>query len=82
VSNCAGAPRIQFLAGRPPPTQASPDLLVPEPFDDVPKILARFADVGFSPAEVVALLASHSIAAGPSDFTSLPLGIRTNLEIF
>ena len=32
VSNCPGAPRLQFFAGRPAPTQASPDLLVPEPF--------------------------------------------------
>ena len=30
--------------------------------DDVDTILARFADAGFSPDEVVALLASHSIA--------------------
>ena len=58
VANCPGAPRLQFLLGRPPATQASPDLLVPEPFDDVTKILNRFGDAGFSPAEVVALLAS------------------------
>lgn len=32
VSNCPGAPRLQFFAGRPDPTAASPDLLVPEPF--------------------------------------------------
>ncbi|THU92899.1 manganese peroxidase 3 [Dendrothele bispora CBS 962.96] len=63
VSNCPGAPRLQFFLGRPAPKAASPDLLVPEPFDDVTKILARFKDAGFSPNEVVALLASHSIAA-------------------
>lgn len=32
VSNCPGAPRLEFLFGRPPPVAASPDLLVPEPF--------------------------------------------------
>lgn len=32
VSNCPGAPRLDFFAGRPAPTQASPDLLIPEPF--------------------------------------------------
>ena len=58
VSNCPGAPRLQFLLGRPDATQPAPDLLVPEPFDTVDSILERFGDAGFSPAEVVALLAS------------------------
>ena len=58
VSNCPGAPRLQFLLGRPEATQPAPDLLVPEPFDTVDSILERFGDAGFSPAEVVALLAS------------------------
>ena len=34
VSNCPGAPRIPFFAGRPAPTAASPDLLIPEPFGE------------------------------------------------
>ncbi|KAF5360269.1 hypothetical protein D9758_009115 [Tetrapyrgos nigripes] len=63
VSNCPGAPRLDFFLGRPQPKAASPDLLVPEPFDNTTKILARFRDAGFNPNEVVALLASHSIAA-------------------
>ncbi|KAF8881775.1 fungal versatile peroxidase from pleurotus Eryngii [Infundibulicybe gibba] len=63
VSNCPGAPRLDFLMGRPLPKAASPDLLVPEPFDNTTKILARFADAGFTPNEVVALLASHTVAA-------------------
>ncbi|TBU54991.1 manganese peroxidase isozyme precursor [Dichomitus squalens] len=63
VSNCAGGPRLQFLAGRANTTQPSPDLLVPEPSDSTDAIFARFGDAGFSPAEVVALLASHSVAA-------------------
>lgn len=32
VSNCPGAPRLEYLHGRPPATAAAPDLLVPEPF--------------------------------------------------
>ncbi|CAL1709034.1 unnamed protein product [Somion occarium] len=72
VSNCPGAPRLQFLFGRPAAKQASPDLLIPEPFDTVTKILARFGDAGFSPAEVVALLASHSVAAADHVDATIP----------
>ncbi|KAF7359632.1 Peroxidase [Mycena venus] len=63
VSNCPGAPRLEFLLGRPAATAASPAGLIPEPQDSVDSILARFADAGFSSDEVVALLASHSVAA-------------------
>ncbi|KAH9483363.1 Versatile peroxidase VPL1 [Psilocybe cubensis] len=60
---CNGAPRIPFLLGRAPPKAASPPDLVPEPFDSIPKILQRFKEVGFSPAEVVAVVGgSHSVA--------------------
>ncbi|THU92888.1 manganese peroxidase 2 [Dendrothele bispora CBS 962.96] len=72
VSNCPGAPRVQFFLGRAQPTEASPDLLVPEPFDSVDKILARFADVNFSPDEVVALLASHTVAAADKVDPTIP----------
>ncbi|TCD71217.1 Versatile peroxidase vpl1 [Steccherinum ochraceum] len=66
VSNCPGAPQIPFFLGRPPPVSQAPDGLVPEPFDSVDKILARFADagpVGFTPVEVVWSLVSHTVAA-------------------
>ncbi|KAF9471476.1 heme peroxidase, partial [Pholiota conissans] len=53
TSNCPGAPRLQFMFGRPAPVAAAPDLTVPEPTDSVTDILARFADAGFSPAEAV-----------------------------
>ncbi|KAF7800256.1 hypothetical protein EIP86_011503 [Pleurotus ostreatoroseus] len=63
LSNCPGAPRLEFLAGRPNATAPAIDGLIPEPQDSVTSILARFEDAGnFSPSEVVALLASHSIA--------------------
>ena len=59
----SGSPRLEFLAGRSNVTKASPPDLVPEPQDSVVKILARMADAGFTPNELVALLASHSVAA-------------------
>lgn len=58
-----GAPRLEFLAGRPNATRPAIDGLIPLPEQDVTTILQRFADAGgFSPFEVVSLLASHSIA--------------------
>ncbi|OBZ66815.1 Manganese peroxidase 3 [Grifola frondosa] len=64
LSNCPGAPQLEFLLGRPPATQPAPDLTVPEPFDTVDTILARFADAGnFTAPQVVWLLSSHTIAA-------------------
>ncbi|THH31799.1 hypothetical protein EUX98_g2376 [Antrodiella citrinella] len=72
-SNCPGAPRLEFLFGRPPPIAAAPDLTVPEPFDTVDSILARFVDAGnFSPQEVVALLSSHSVAAADHVDPTIP----------
>lgn len=92
VSNCPGAPRLEFLAGRPNATQPGPDGLIPEPQDSVDKILARFWDAGrFSPDEVVALLASHSVAradhvdpkldAAPFDSTPFTFDTQFYLEV-
>ncbi|KAJ7642422.1 heme peroxidase [Mycena polygramma] len=61
VRNCVGGPRISFMAGRPQATQAAPDGLVPDAGDAVDVILARVKDAGLTPAEMVDLLASHSI---------------------
>nr|ALJ82909.1 manganese peroxidase 3 [Irpex lacteus] len=73
VSNCPGAPRLDFFLGRPNPVAPAPDKTVPEPFDTVDSILARFADAGgFSPAEVVALLGSHTIAAADHVDPTIP----------
>ena len=63
MSNCAGGPRLQFLAGRSNISQPSPDLLVPEPSDSNDVIFARMGDAGFTPNEVVDLLISHTVAA-------------------
>ena len=63
MSDCVGGPRLQFLAGRSNFSFVAPDLTVPEPSDSVSAILARMGDAGFSPSEVVDLLASHTVAA-------------------
>ncbi|KAF8993602.1 NPOD, class II peroxidase [Cyathus striatus] len=64
VATCPGTPRLGFFAGRPQAVApVSPNSGVPKPTDTVTSILARFADVGFEPNEVVSLLAAHSIAA-------------------
>lgn len=72
VSLCPGAPRLDFLLGRPPPVAPAADLTVPEPFDNVTSILARFKDAGFAPIEAVALLASHTMAAADEIDTTIP----------
>ncbi|ESK91435.1 manganese peroxidase [Moniliophthora roreri MCA 2997] len=60
ITQCPGAPRLEFLAGRNKTSQASPDLL-PSPADPVDKIFDRLGDAGFSPDEVIDLLISHTI---------------------
>ncbi|KAI0344867.1 short manganese peroxidase [Trametopsis cervina] len=73
VSNCPGAPRLDFFLGRPAPLAPAPDKTVPEPFDTITDILARFQDAGgFTPAEVVALLGSHTIAAADHVDPTIP----------
>ncbi|KZV87824.1 manganese peroxidase 1 [Exidia glandulosa HHB12029] len=63
LSLCPGAPLVQTFVGRKNATAAAPDGTVPDPFNPVGQILSRMADAGFSADEVIALLASHSIAA-------------------
>ncbi|KAK0457279.1 manganese peroxidase 1 precursor [Desarmillaria tabescens] len=72
VSNCPGAPQLTFLLGRPEATAPSPDLLVPEPFDTVTSIIARFADAGFTSSEIIALLSSHSVAGADHVDPTIP----------
>ncbi|KAI0000373.1 manganese peroxidase 3 [Russula vinacea] len=72
VSNCPGAPRLEFLLGRPKATRPAEDLTVPEPFHNVATILDRFEDAGFGPSDVVALLTSHTIAAADNVDTTVP----------
>ncbi|KAA1474286.1 manganese peroxidase 2 [Dentipellis sp. KUC8613] len=72
VSNCPGAPQLEFMLGRPPAVAPAPDKTVPEPFDTVDSILARFADADFSTDEVIALLSSHTIAAADKVDVTIP----------
>ncbi|KDR73358.1 hypothetical protein GALMADRAFT_101039 [Galerina marginata CBS 339.88] len=72
---CPGAPRIQFFKGRAQPKAASPPNLVPEPFDSVQSILARFQPLGFTVPEIVAIIGgSHSIA-GADDIVPNQQGV-------
>ena len=92
LTNCPGAPRLQFLAGRPNATAPAPDGLIPEPQDSVEKIFARMADGGgFTPTDLIALLASHTIAradhvdptldAAPFDSTPFDFDTQIFLEV-
>ena len=65
---CPGAPRVNFSIGRPQPKVAAPDFIVPQPVNTTDELLTAFANVGFSPEELVALLSSHSVA-GADDFS-------------
>ncbi|KAJ7792784.1 heme peroxidase [Mycena olivaceomarginata] len=78
VSNCVGAPRLEFLAGRSNISTASPPDLVPDPFNPVDQIIARFADAGFTPNEIVDLLASHTIAA--QDHVDPTIPVRNSIR--
>ncbi|KAJ7675538.1 heme peroxidase [Mycena rosella] len=92
LSNCPGAPQLEFMAGRPNKTIPAIEGLIPEPSDNVTAILERFADAGnFSPFEVVSLLASHSVAradkvdetidAAPFDSTPFTFDTQIFLEV-
>ncbi|KAI0263989.1 heme peroxidase [Gloeopeniophorella convolvens] len=61
LSNCPGAPRLRFLAGRMEAKAPAPPHLVPSPASPASTILERVQDAGFTPGDLVALLAAHSI---------------------
>ena len=65
---CPGAPQVKFSIGRPAPKVPAPDFIVPQPVNTTDELIAAFEAVGFSPAELIALLASHT-AAGADDFS-------------
>lgn len=62
ITNCPGAPQLEFLAGRPNATFPADNGTVPFPQDTVDTILARMEDGGISDLETIHLLASHTIA--------------------
>jgi manganese peroxidase len=84
ITNCPGAPRLEFLAGRPNATAPAPDGLVPEPQDSVDSIFSGMADGGeFTPDEIIVLLASHTIArADHVDATLSAAPFTFDMQIF
>lgn len=83
LTNCPGAPRLQFLAGRPDAKFPSPPLLVPSPAGPVENILARMDDAGFTPDDTVALLAAHSLARQKNvDYSVVGLPLDSTPGIF
>ena len=65
---CPGAPKVDFVIGRPQPKGPAPDFIVPQPVNTTDELLTAFANVDFSPEELIALLSSHT-AAGADDFS-------------
>jgi cytochrome c peroxidase len=74
LSVCPGAPHVKYVIGRPPPKGPAPDFIVPQPVNTTNQLLKAFGEVGFSPAELVALLGSHTVA-GADDFAPPLQGI-------
>ncbi|KAJ8095912.1 hypothetical protein PM082_015133 [Marasmius tenuissimus] len=61
ITDCPGAPRLEFLAGRDKETQPSPEGLLPDAAASVDVLIERHADAGFSASDMVDLLISHTI---------------------
>ena len=64
---CPGAPKVEYVIGRPLPVAPAPSFIVPTPINTTDELLAAFAAVDFSPQELIALLSSHTVA-GVDDF--------------
>ncbi|KAJ6479172.1 heme peroxidase [Mycena vulgaris] len=62
VLACPGGPVIKTYMGRPEPWNAAPVGLLLNPFSPVPDQTARFADMGFTVREFMALLGAHTTA--------------------
>ncbi|KAJ7189517.1 heme peroxidase [Mycena pura] len=62
VIACPGGPRIDVWVGRPEPLNVAPTGLLPSPFDSVPNLTGRFADMGFAATDLIALLGAHGTA--------------------
>ncbi|KAJ7169217.1 heme peroxidase [Mycena crocata] len=62
VLACPGGPLINAYIGREAPKNIAPNGLLPNPEDPVEVTTARFADMGFSIRELMALIGSHTTA--------------------
>lgn len=91
LSQCPGAPKLEFLAGRPNAIAPPPDGLIPMPQDSVDHILQRFGETGIDASDLISLLASHSVAradhvdptiqAVPFDSTPFSVSCRASLFV-
>ncbi|KAJ7676522.1 heme peroxidase, partial [Mycena polygramma] len=62
VLACPGGPQIKTYVGRALPKNIAPDNLLPNPNSPVKVLTDRFADMGFSIREMMALMGAHSTA--------------------
>jgi len=60
VLACPGGPVIPAFVGRPAPRNIAPDGLLPNPESPVADLTARFADMGFTSRELMALIGAHT----------------------
>ncbi|KAJ6532491.1 heme peroxidase [Mycena capillaripes] len=60
VLACPGGPAIPVFVGRTAPSNIAPTGLLPNPEDPVDKLVARFADMGFSVRDLIALIGAHT----------------------
>ncbi|PBK67950.1 manganese peroxidase precursor [Armillaria solidipes] len=88
LTNCPGAPQLNFLFGCPTAIEPAQDKLVPEPFDTVTDIIARFTDAGVTTPQLIALLSLYGIApfslcniSGVTPFDSTPNIFDTQIFI-
>ncbi|KAJ7648933.1 heme peroxidase, partial [Mycena polygramma] len=57
---CPGGPVIPAFVGRPATRNIAPDGLLPNPESPVADLVARFADMGFTVREMMALIGAHT----------------------
>ena len=57
---CPLGPRVRFFAGRKDSRKAAPDGLLPKHTDSAQVLMDNFADKGFTPRELVALVGAHT----------------------
>ncbi|KAF7366154.1 Peroxidase [Mycena venus] len=60
VLACPGGPAITAYVGRTPPQNIAPTGLLPSPEDPVATLVARFADMGLSSRDMIALIGAHT----------------------
>ncbi|KAJ7204994.1 heme peroxidase [Mycena pura] len=60
VLACPGGPKINFWVGRPAPRNIAPMGLLPSPEGAVPDLIARFADMGLTVRDMIALIGAHT----------------------